>query len=281
MPVLQTRSPEDLKFAPRKPSFAIERALATDWHGGSAFKTAYFNALSTMFPIGEKFFIDSVRHFRDQIEDPRLLAEITAFQGQESMHRREHQQYNETLCRLRGYDLEKIEDRLRKRLDWARSELSPIRQLAGTVAYEHLTAIMANDMLRHEDAMAGADSDIADLWRWHGVEETEHKSVAFDVYCAVGGNVRGRRIALFMNSCYFFRDVFGILGYMLKVDGKHRSIREWLSGLNFLFGKPGVLRRCAYGYFSFYRQRFHPWNHDNRYLIDNWSEKQSQADRLY
>ena len=281
MPVLQTNSPKDLSFAPRKPAFELEQALATDWHGGSAFKTAYFNALSTMFPIGEKFFIDSVRHFRNRIEDPRLLAEITAFQGQESVHRSEHQQYNETLCRLRGYDLDRIEKRLHNRLAWARSELSPIRQLAGTVAYEHLTAIMANDMLRHPDAMEGADSAVAELWRWHGVEETEHKSVAFDVYCAVGGDLRGRRIALLMNTWFFFKDAFGILIYMLKADGKHLRISEWMSGLNFLFGKPGVLRRCVFGYFSFYRRRFHPWNDDNRYLVDDWSKQQSQVGSVY
>ena len=94
---MQSKSPSDLEFAPRRPSFEIEKALATDWHSGSSFKTAYFNALSMLFPIGEKFFIDSVRYFNDQIEDPRLIAEVTAFQGQESVHRLEHQRYNETL----------------------------------------------------------------------------------------------------------------------------------------------------------------------------------------
>ena len=112
MTQLQSNSPPDLKFAPRRPSFEIEQALATDWHSGSAFKTAFFNAFSMLFPIGEKFFIDSVLYFKDQIDDPRLLSEIKAFQGQESVHRLEHQQYNETLCRLRGYDLDKIEEPL-------------------------------------------------------------------------------------------------------------------------------------------------------------------------
>lgn len=275
MTQLQSKSPSDLEFAPRRPSFEIEQALATDWHGGSAFKTAYFNALSMLFPIGEKFFIDSVRHFRDQIDDPRLLKEVNAFQGQEAVHRLEHQQYNETLCRLRGYDLEKIEKRLIDRLTWVRSNLSAKRQLAGTTAYEHLTAIMADDMLSHDDVMRGADPAVAELWRWHGVEETEHKSVAFDVYLAVGGNVRVRRVALFMNSWYFFKDVFGILGYMLKFDGKHTHVREWLSGLNFLFGYPGVLRRLTFKYFSYFRKRFHPWDHDNRDLIVQWTKQQS------
>ena len=78
----QSKSPESLNFAPRRPDFELAEALAGDWHGGSAFRTAYFNAMSLLFPLGEKFFIDSVRHFRNEIDDPQLLAEITSFQGQ-------------------------------------------------------------------------------------------------------------------------------------------------------------------------------------------------------
>lgn len=274
MPQLQSKSPEDLRFAPRRPEFEVEQALATDWHGGNAFRTAWFNALSAQFPIGEKFFIDSVRHFSDKVDDPRLKTEVRAFQGQESVHRLEHQRYNEKLCELRGYDLEHIEKRILDRLKWARRELSPRRQLAGTVAYEHITAILADDLLRHDDVLRGANSAIADLWRWHAVEETEHKSVAFDVYCAVGGHLRERRMALLMNSMFFFKDTFRIANYMLRVDGRNRSPRVWMSALNFLFGKPGFLRRCIRHYFSFYGRHFHPWNHDNRQLIENWSASQ-------
>ena len=274
MTTLKSHSPEDHEFAPRRLEFEIEDALGRDWHGGNAFRTAWFNALSTMFPIGEKFFIDSVRYFRDDIEDPRLRKEITAFQGQEAVHRLEHQRYNETLCRLRGYDLEKIEAGLRKRLDWARQEIPPRQQLAGTVAYEHLTAILANDMLKHDDVLRDADPRIARLWLWHGVEETEHKSVAFDVYTAVGGTTKERRIALFMNSWFFFKDAFRILWHMLKVDGKQWQPGVWFSGLNFLLGKPGVMRRPMFEYFAFYRKRFHPWDLDNRELIENWSKTQ-------
>jgi len=226
-----------------------------------------------LFPIGEKFFIDSVRYFSDRIEDPRLIAEVKAFQGQESMHRLEHQRYNETLCRLRGYDLAKIEQRLVDRLAWVRENLSPTRQLAGTTAYEHLTAIMADDMLRRIDAMDGADPSVAELWRWHGIEETEHKAVAFDVYLAIGGTAGERRLALLMNSWYFFKDTFGILGYMLKVDGRHTSIKEWLSGLNFLFGYPGILRRLLFKYLRYFRKGFHPWDDDNRILIERWTKE--------
>ena len=122
MPVMpQSHSPDELTFGPRRMSFDVEAALAGDWHGGSAFVTAWFNAMSLLFPLGEKFFIDSVVHFVDDIGDPRLKAEIAAFRAQESTHRVQHQRYNETLCRLRGYDLDRFERNERARMEYYRN----------------------------------------------------------------------------------------------------------------------------------------------------------------
>src|SRR3546814_238 len=43
------------------------------WHGGDAGRTAFYNALSSTFPVGEKFFMSAVRHYRD--EAPETLRE--------------------------------------------------------------------------------------------------------------------------------------------------------------------------------------------------------------
>lgn len=48
------------------------------------------NNLSSLFPYGETFFVDSVRAVRDQISDPHLKKDISAFIGQEAMHAKEH-----------------------------------------------------------------------------------------------------------------------------------------------------------------------------------------------
>ncbi|MBT8077671.1 MAG: metal-dependent hydrolase [Gammaproteobacteria bacterium] len=272
-----SRSPDGHRFLPRHPAFELEDALASDWHGGSAFRTAWFNAMSMLFPLGEKFFIDSVRHYRQSVEDPQLQREITAFQGQEAVHRKEHQRYNELLCELRGYDLEAIENPIRERIAWANRELSPRRRLAGTVANEHLTAILADFMLRHRDSLQDADAQVASLWLWHGIEETEHKAVAFDVFQAVGGTTSERREALFYSTWYFVKDTFRIARLMLRKDGKLWSIREWLSGINYLFVRPGVYRRILPAFLRFLRRDFHPWQHDNRDLIAAWTDEQATS----
>ncbi|MDX1403379.1 MAG: metal-dependent hydrolase [Woeseiaceae bacterium] len=269
----QSMSPDGLAFGPRRKSFDLESALAGDWHGGSAFVTAWFNAMSMLFPLGEKFFIDSVRHYIDDIDDPKLLDEIAAFQAQEATHRRQHQRYNELLCKLRGYDLERIERPERERIAWAYRELSARRRLAGTTASEHLTAILANEMLTRPEPMAGADPAVAELWMWHGIEETEHKAVAFDVHVAVGGTVGERRRALILNTFFFLKDTMRNLCIMLQQAGKLWSLREWASGFHYLFVRPGVLRRISIPWLRFLRKDFHPWQHDNRYLIDDWQRR--------
>lgn len=266
----QNPLPAAPKFGPRRKSFDIEAALATDWHGGSAFVTAWFNAMSMLFPLGEKFFIDSVRHFANDIDDPHLTAEIAAFQAQEATHRRQHQRYNELLCKLRGYDLARIERNERERIAWAYRELTARRRLAGTTASEHLTAILADEMLSRKEPMAGADPAIAGLWLWHGVEETEHKAVAFDVHVAVGGTIGERRRALVLNTFFFLKDTMRNLCIMLQKDGKLWSIREWATGFRYLFVKPGVLRRIFIPWLRFLCRDFHPWQHDNRHLVQAW-----------
>ena len=39
----------------------LETPFERHWCGGDAFRTAFFNALSMSFPVGEQFFIDAVR----------------------------------------------------------------------------------------------------------------------------------------------------------------------------------------------------------------------------
>lgn len=271
----QSKSPTDLKFGPRRKKFEIKAALGSDWYAGSAFKTAWFNAMSLLFPLGEKFFIDSVCHFEDQISDPRLLAEIAGFRAQEATHRLQHQQYNEMLCDQRSYDLERFEKDERERMAWAYRELSARRRLAGTAANEHLTAILAHDLLSNADTVAGADPVIAELWRWHAVEETEHKAVAFDVYVAVGGTVAERRLSLLLNTFFFMKDTFRNLCIMLQQDGKLWSPKEWLSGMWFLLVKPGIFRRAFIPWLKFFKRDFHPWNNDNRHLVEAWERQQA------
>ncbi|MCB1842463.1 MAG: metal-dependent hydrolase [Halioglobus sp.] len=277
----QSHTPQDVAITPRNREYAIAECLQRDWFDNHAFKTAWFNAMSITFPQGEKFFIDSVRHFADQIDDPKLQEEIRGFCGQEGYHRREHQRYNETLCTARGYDLAAQERRLSKNIGTAQKRLSPLEQLAVTAALEHLTAIMAESALAPDNPMIGeAEPAMRELWDWHAAEEMEHKAVAFDVFRAMGGSEKLRRRAMRGATFFLMVDVLYGVVHMLRRDGKLWNLRLWREGWRFLFARGGILRRLWPAYREYYREGFHPWQRDTRPLLEAWRAADDAAPSL-
>jgi predicted metal-dependent hydrolase len=172
-------TPSDLQITPRDRRFGRGSRTERWWMGGDPIATALYNALSATFPKGEAFFVESVRKFRDGT-DPKLAGEIRAFVTQEVMHSREHIAFNKRAHEA-GYDLKPLEDRVDWRLDFVRSK-PPIASLAATMALEHFTAILAHELLRDPRHLAGADPESQALWRWHAIEEIEHKGVAYDTW---------------------------------------------------------------------------------------------------
>jgi uncharacterized protein len=268
MPVSAT--PADITITPRHPTFDLRTALAADWHSNDPFKTAFFNALSLTFPVGEKYFIDSVRAFEDHIDDPKLQRDVRGFIGQEAVHRREHRAYNMLLCATRGYARgPKFETSLQARVD-GRAHHSAYSSLMETVCFEHLTAILAHGLLTDPHWLDGADATLKSMWQWHAVEEAEHKAVTFDVYRAVGGDMERLQIALPFVTRQMFADIFTGMRLMLSADGHQLNPLIWARGLAWLFGWNGVLRSLVRQWREFRRPGFHPWNHDNRERISQW-----------
>lgn len=269
-------TPPGVSVRPRHLNFDVSEELKALWHGDDAFRTAFFNALSLQFPDGEQHFIDAVRLYRDKIEDPKLKAEIRGFIGQEALHSHEHKAYNKAL-NARGYDIDRLDRRFRKHMTWV-SRLSPSRQLAGTCGAEHYTAVLANAILSNPEWLEGATPIMSRLWRWHAIEETEHKSVAFDVYRACVGDEHLRRIVYLFVTWNFFKYTFLNTCSLLKTDGKLWSLRTWAGGLNFLWGKPGILRQCMPEFMAYLRSDFHPWQQDNRALLERSLQKLEAGD---
>lgn len=260
----------ETRIKPRNRSHDVTAALRGEWLDDNAFLTAFFNAMSIAFPVGEKFFIDAVRHYADRITDPALKADIQGFCGQEGFHRREHQRYNETLCAARGYDLNALEGPLAGRLDWARKNLSPMKNLAVTIAIEHFTAVLAELLLREGSILDRSDPAMHALWRWHAAEELEHKCVAFDVYRAVGGSEELRVAVMRRVSVLMAFELTRTLFTILKRDGRLLNLRLWRRGLRSLFGKQGVFSGAWSLYRPYYQVGFHPEQQDTRELLVQW-----------
>lgn len=264
-----SRMPKGINLEVRNLEFHLEKQLSGNWLDDDAFKTAFFNALSMSFPAGERFFIDSVRAYKDDITDEKLKTEMSKFFGQEGMHSREHSRYNQKLCELRGYSQAHMEGRTQKLVERAKKQLSPAQQLASTCGVEHLTAVLADKLLKGW-MLGNVDTEMRNLWRWHSAEELEHKSVAFDVYTEVSGSYRARKITLRIFTYNFIKDLLLNTCYMLKQDRALWKLSTWRSGFKFLFGKGGLIREMRSDYLQYYDPAFHPWDDDNRDLLADW-----------
>src|SRR5258708_10994866 len=126
----------------RRPIFDFTRVASRHWFGGDPFLSHLGNAMSLTFPEGERFFMDAVKHYADRITSPALKHEIARFMGQEALHSRAHEVYNDWLRTL-GLSPEAIEEQVKEGLGRVRTDRSPRYQLAMTCALEHFTAMMA------------------------------------------------------------------------------------------------------------------------------------------
>jgi predicted metal-dependent hydrolase len=117
------------------------------------------------------------------------------------------------------------------------------------------------------------DPNVRPLWRWHAVEETEHKAVAFDVYQQVSGSYWLRALMMVRIMIGFPIGITAFQFLLLAGDGKLGNPRDFARCIRFLWGKGGWVRAIAPELMDFYRRDFHPWQKDNRDLIDAWTEE--------
>ena len=251
--------------------FKLKPSSVSNWHAQGPYLTHFINAMSISFPDGERYFIHTVRHYRDRITDPQLQKAVAAFIGQEAMHGREHEDYNRLLADA-GLPARELEAHFKKFAELLKAKLSPSAQLSVTIAQEHFTAIVAELVLTDPRMIAGADRRLSALWRWHALEETEHKAVAFDVYETVMG--RGlksyglRTASMLLTTVGFFGLVLFYQQQLLKADAQARRWQGLGKFANFMLRSPALLPRLALPWLSYFRPGFHPWDHDNRHLLE-------------
>ncbi|RYD52480.1 MAG: metal-dependent hydrolase [Sphingomonadales bacterium] len=266
--MVNPKTPADLRITPRDRRFGRGAAQDRWWMAGDPVATAFHNALSITFPKGEAFFIESVKAFRDGAS-PRLAEEIKAFTLQEVMHSREHVAFNKRVIDA-GYDLAPLEQVVDDMLVLIKQRPA-IVNLAATMALEHYTAILASMILKDPRYFAGVDAEQADMWRWHAIEELEHKGVAYDTWLhATKDWSKWRRwklkslMMLLVTINFWKKRVDGAVE-LLRQDGLEKGARRrvWL----YLLFTPGLLRRIFPAWVAYFLPGFHPWNHDDRHLI--------------
>lgn len=258
-------------ITPRKPPLGFED-VPRYWFAGLPVPTQISNGVNLLFPHGERFFVRSVYHFLDKIQDPDLRAAIKGFGGQEGRHARAHEDYFDTL-RAHGYDIDGFLEqyaRLAGKLEqWASPEL----RLAATAAAEHYTAIMAEGAAT-EMPFGLIDPAMRELLLWHAAEELEHKSVAFDVLQAVNPSYRLRVAGMAMSTLMLSGFWIAATLTLLRQDGigpidmvrRLRDMQATAARSGVKTPKPIMQRVFLRGIREYLKRDFHPDHHDNYHL---------------
>ncbi|MEQ1754775.1 MAG: metal-dependent hydrolase [Micropepsaceae bacterium] len=267
-------TPADVQVPARDIRFDLSSAKNGHWLAGDPVGTAVFNALSLTFPEGERMFMDAVKNYRKDLSG-KLADDVRGFIAQEAIHSREHHQLNILIDRER-YPVAEIEAAVKERTGLARAQ-GPMTMLVSTIALEHFTAMMADVHAENMSFFDGVSPEIERLWRWHAMEETEHKGVAFDVFMHATRDwspmkrYLRRVISMAVITYLFTSNITTYAARLLEADG-YSPAEARKAVKKFVWREPGIFSKGWKTYFSWYRPGFHPWDHDNRALIARWKQ---------
>ncbi len=242
----------------RKFKFKLEPVKTRYWLNNSAVKTLHANTLTTGIPFGERFFIGCVTPYIKHIKCPLLKKNATEFARQEINHSKEHLKlYAKSVKPF--YPKLKANGNFYQKLSALVGFLVGNRiRLAMVAAMEHNTAVAADLYLSHPELLLGADDKITALWRWHFIEEIEHRTVAFDIFKASGGNYLQRAFGFFISMVLLIIAFCNCFFHMAIYDKLVFKPSFYVESFHFFWGKEGILRRLAWPILSYLRPGFHP-----------------------
>lgn len=191
--------------------------LNPDWVPGNPYRAHIYNGVSLTMPYLEPFLCKTMREAIALVDDPQLQEDMRGFIGQEAQHYRCHRRLN-ALLTTNGYPgFAVIEEKIARSYERL-SQRSLRRRLAYSAGFESMTnGFTALLVGKRQTMFANADPHIASFWIAHMVEETEHKTVAFDVYQYCFGDYLPRALGVLHGS-------FGVLGLGLR--GMFHALRQ-------------------------------------------------------
>lgn len=247
--------------------------LPRHWVPDEPFATHMVNVLHLLLPEGERWFCHVFKQALPLIRDEQIAEDVRGFIGQESMHAESHQGV------LDHFDTHGLDTRpYVRQIAWLFGKLLGdrgyggkqgsewvIERVALVAAIEHFTAVLGQWILDAEELdAAGADATMLDLLRWHGAEEVEHRSVAYDLFIHLDGRYSRRVRAMVIVTPVFVwlwaRGVRFLMNSDPELRGRPKvRWRDWLrSGRLGLTPSFGDLLRSLPPYF---RSQYHPSQH--------------------
>ena len=262
----------DFKFNPAEldQKFFLNKELAT----------SYFHALSIFLTFGEDVVIETARHHREFINDPILKQRLTSLIGQEAIHSKIHNQFNDEVLKENGYPVELLRAIADKAFEYGIYKLPHSMQLSLMAGIEHYTAVLAEFMMQHEEYLLGSqDERQRAMWMWHMLEESEHKDIAYDVFLELSGDYWVRITGFLLASLTILGGV-SLGGYLMPFIRKPSNLinplymKDVLESTALLFGSErGVFGSSFMHILEYLRPSFHPNDHDTTKYMEYYKER--------
>lgn len=257
------------KITPRSIHFHYKDSYPKYWFDNDVVKTYHANVLAAYIPYTEKFIINCVKAYRTKIKDPQLQSDVKAFIQQESYHTREHFKFLNKIV-LPHYPKLKV-TRYKFFILLILTIVSGKKvRLAMTAAGEHFTSVISDLFLSSPELFKGIDPTLAEFWRWHFIEEIEHKAVTFDLLKEAKCGYFVRAYGFVLATLFY---ISGMLRPYLQMAYKDKLLLSpsfYFKSINYFWGNPGIMRKCFMPYIRFLKPNFHPWQVHNDHLIDKW-----------
>ena len=213
----------DYKILPRKVKFDWKKT-PVDWIPNQPYASYFINEINNILPAGEFWFCRLYNKVLPEITDEKLKQDVQAFIRQEAMHAVAHTSANKEYLSQRNIDIQRNLDIMDFLFNKALADKPfgkevpkildhqwDLFRLGVIATVEHMTCVLGKYALynKHWEEL-GADPEMIDLIKWHGSEEIEHRTVAFDLYRHLGGGY----ISRYYQSVIVIAAIFG-----LWVDG--------------------------------------------------------------
>ena len=217
-------------------TFEFPDDLDPNWATPHRVRSHLFNGISLTMPYLEPWMIDTMRDADEHITDPRLKADMRAFNGQEANHAKCHRRLNKLLQKNGHPEFANVEEKLSKSFEKLRRRSLRTR-LAYSAGFECMTNGFTRWLIHKRHCLFnGANAVMTSFWLMHMIEETEHKTVAFDAYMAYSGAYLPRAFGVFHGSFHILGySVFGMLaalkreGFLYTRRGLYEGVKEMAS----------------------------------------------------
>lgn len=240
--------------------FGLDASIPRYWYANDPYKTRVMDGMQLYFPEGERYFITTVRPYREQISDPILAKHVKDFTRQEGQHGIAHTQFNQ-LLRDQGMPVDEMLAMQKKRNNFWLTRFSQEFNLALTGAFEHFTALLAEGFFSRKQVMEGADPRVKALFAWHAIEEMEHKAVVFNVMTTVAKVGYFKRCAAMIYATLEMTfETYRSTDVLLKADGFSwlERKRMFFAHLPWMYGRNGVFSSFSGMILAYLKPGFHP-----------------------